>query len=832
MFHNFIIQLFILIFSVYGNLIYSQISSVKTKSNKKIQINENNKFSNDSIKKYDDLYTKAEHCRNTGEYTRAIIYYNKLLNEIELAYSADSQQLFLVHYNLGYCYHILNNYEKALYCYDNALSYLSEENRYYSPKLYSDIAYNYYFLNDSVNAIKYFEIAIKSFNELKSSDQFLIAKVYEKYGFILLKYGDKINGEKYLLKSNKILEKILPSNHPALMVSYNYLGYYFYKADNFLKSAKYYHKVLAGYCKDLQNTDLLTSPDTNNLVIDKNFLYALKLKAKALYKEFLKKNNNQFLLSSLEHYSRFVYLIEKSRFYYLDEESSYALSDTYYRKTINDAIIACLTNYRIHPDEKNLESLYYYCQKAKASILYKSVVEFNNKYRAGVPEKIVEYEKKLDKNILLLKELNKNSKSQKIQDALFYCIERKSEVKSQINNLMSKNKALNYKLSTISFTEIYKNIKDDEVLLDYTIVDDSILLFGFVKNNYIFRVIQNDSIIKNKVEELTDYVSQPPDNDADYDDYRYNAQILYNILIKPFQNIIDNKRIVVVPDDYLSVLPFDALIDENDNFLFLKNPVSYIYSVGLKYNNLKPDKTKIEVGAFAPDYKNAIVKGISQLSYSSNEVLVLDSLFNTTKYIGNVATKKMFMQNAEKYSIIHIAAHTIIDEKDPFLSGILFTTETNKISDNLLYMYDLYELNFTNSLVFLAGCNTGRGKIHKGEGIINFVRTLLINGSRVIVFSFWDVNDKLGYEISKLFYENIHAGLPVDLALNKAKVDYYKHSVNLKRTPYYWATFNIVGDNNMIFKKQNNNIFIIFTVAFILFVIIVFVLQKKFKHFS
>lgn len=57
-------------------------------------------------------------------------------------------------------------------------------------------------------------------------------------------------------------------------------------------------------------------------------------------------------------------------------------------------------------------------------------------------------------------------------------------------------------------------------------------------------------------------------------------------------------------------------------------------------------------------------------------------------------------------------------------------------------------------LVVLSACESGLGKIQKGEGIIGLTRVLLYAGAKNIIVSLWQVADKSTSELMVDFYKN------------------------------------------------------------------------------
>ena len=88
---------------------------------------------------------------------------------------------------------------------------------------------------------------------------------------------------------------------------------------------------------------------------------------------------------------------------------------------------------------------------------------------------------------------------------------------------------------------------------------------------------------------------------------------LYKDLIKPIQNLITAKDLIIIPDGILGYIPFEALVskqpdiykvDYGNLFYLIKNySISYSYSATLLFRDFKTKTTANEVLAFAPTYE-------------------------------------------------------------------------------------------------------------------------------------------------------------------------------------------------------------------------------------
>ena len=108
-------------------------------------------------------------------------------------------------------------------------------------------------------------------------------------------------------------------------------------------------------------------------------------------------------------------------------------------------------------------------------------------------------------------------------------------------------------------------------------------------------------------------------------------------------------------------------------------------------------------------------------------------------------------------------------------------------------MRDIYAMRINADLVTLSACETALGKNVTGEGIIGLTRAFFFAGAHAVVASLWDVEDASTAAFMQRFYANIRRGEPVDVALQRAKLDLIRGG-GTTSAPFYWASFIATGD--------------------------------------
>ncbi|MDO8899257.1 MAG: CHAT domain-containing protein, partial [Bacteroidales bacterium] len=146
--------------------------------------------------------------------------------------------------------------------------------------------------------------------------------------------------------------------------------------------------------------------------------------------------------------------------------------------------------------------------------------------------------------------------------------------------------------------------------------------------------------------------------------------------------------------------------------------------------------------------------------------------------------------------------------------------------DYELDTYELYSLQLDASLVVLSACNTGSGQLRYGEGIMSLTRGFFYAGVPSIVMTSWEINDNSGALLMEYFYKYLKDGMPKDIALQKAKLDYLEQSNQLKSHPFFWAAYMVIGDVTPIESGNSWFLPVIIFASFILLMVLFIVFWK------
>jgi len=109
--------------------------------------------------------------------------------------------------------------------------------------------------------------------------------------------------------------------------------------------------------------------------------------------------------------------------------------------------------------------------------------------------------------------------------------------------------------------------------------------------------------------------------------------------------------------------------------------------------------------------------------------------------------------------------------------------------DGRLRVGEIFSLNLKADTVVLSACESGLGKISRGDEIIGLTRSFIYAGTPSIVTTLWKVNDRTSYELMGEFYSQLKTGRKAE-ALRQAQLKTMKQFPD----PFFWAAYGLTGE--------------------------------------
>jgi len=295
------------------------------------------------------------------------------------------------------------------------------------------------------------------------------------------------------------------------------------------------------------------------------------------------------------------------------------------------------------------------------------------------------------------------------------------------------------------------------------------------------------------------------------------------------------KKLVVVPDRSLALLPFETLVvatnPKPEYLLDAGPPISYAPSASILVNLTKRERGAVRAAQRAftlgdPAYlaqaavsrpqndtrssaaraADQFRSGLTRLPFSGWEAVWVNKNFTdagakAVKVTGAQATEAAIRKFATQSEIVHLACHGIVDLGYGNFFGSLAVAPGGKgdpRDDGFLSMSEIYDLDLSNcQLAILSACDTNYGPQQTGEGVWALSRGFLVAGARRVVASNWLVDDEAGatlvHHFTAAFAKTGEDPTPSDYAtaLQAAKRKVRKQE--RWAHPFYWSSLVLMG---------------------------------------
>lgn len=693
----------------------------------------------------------------------------------------------------------LDNYTQALQLYQSL--YKTEHESIVQSLINIGVVYrNMQFYGD---AIHNFEEAQKIAHKIYSDHHPTKAFIYYNLGQTYFDMDNSQTALDFFKKSLNIYQSAFGDKHPDIARAYNRIGNVYNRDGAFEQALEYYQKALIAN-STLQKPDLEQNPVFDSFLHAGTLLNSLYYKAQALedyhFNFSLDFKDLKLSLSTLYTCDSLIDKIRQITTNEADKIAIGAVSAQVYENGVR--ISYAMADLSFKKDEY-FNHAFYFAEKSKSAVLLQAISDASAKSYANIPIDLLQKEDFYKKEIAFYerKIAESDDNQQNNRDQLFQLRQQYEQFVAKLEKDYPEYYNLKYNVSIPSIEAIQSVLHENEALVSYFVADVTSRIYVFQISKSKLRV---DNV--NQTENFERYLSGFRNSIyfKESDIYQLTGEALYELL---FPSAVPNKvdHLIIVPSGRLGTVPFEALLTESTkekNFDYKTLPyLMRDYSVAYQYAStlfhqyaLHRDSQQSPQAALlcAP----VQFQTLQDLPGTGKEVEALSDILKTKGITPDVlleanATESIFKTKPLKnYGYLHFATHGVVNEYSPELSRIYLREDDNKIDDGNLYSGEIYNLNLNAKLVTLSACETGLGKISKGEGIIGLSRALVYAGAQNLIVSLWKVADRSTSELMTDFYTKI-GDQDFSTALRNAKLELLSGKYS---QPYYWAPFILIGE--------------------------------------
>lgn len=796
-------------------------------------------------------------CRHSGDYSRALRYYEKALNNnpkesfrshlyqnIAIIYQRKGEHLksinyfeeayrnltgendtrknataSVIYYNLGFAYFEIGDYNKSYAAYKKALEYSNTYNKQEIGDIYAGLGKVYFKLGSNSKALKCLNKSISCNTEHYGEENYHTGLSYLTLGEYYLDLGKLDLSLENVRKASEVFRNTLGQQHAYTANSFWYMGLAYEKKGELLESVHYFQKAILSRIPSFTDTAIFKNPPSPlDVVPDLDLVHLVKKKAELLFKIYQQTDTVQYLINAFETYGLAADIIYQILKGYRYEVSMLDLAERE-EETFEMLVFLSTELYRITNDYHYAEMAFQYSEKTKHAILRELRSNENSKIEADVPIELRLQEKALREQIGKFRMQIKNHgngndsapvQTSPLQSQLFAAIRKLDSILNKMEYKYRINKSENDLDYTISIADVQESLRDGQACIEYMLAGSQLFSFLVTKNGYSIKRQDVDSNFYWSLNYYKKFLHSR--YSLSYDSFRIAAYGLYETLLKPLESRLKVNSLLIIPDEELALMSFEALVVEPyrevqsvhyayEPYLIKKYAIAYALSASMYVNPfIRSKKINTRTLAIAPDYKSS-KDSLPELP-SLKKYLAKITRFNGSHLSGEKAVESNVKSLIKDFGIIYLYAHGFEDKVNPSTSKIYLSAPTGATEDGHLHAFEISALNIYAELVVLASCYSGSGKVSEGEGVLSIGRSFRGSGAKSLVMSLWYAGFESTVEQLKAFRLSLKKGLSKDIALQQAKIKYLQEANAFTSHPRNWAGIVLVGNQQTIYANN------------------------------
>lgn len=855
------------------------------------QYNESEHYYNEAILMSPNIDDKSNHLKvsiynnqailqkQLGKYSIALEYYEKaegILTESPISESRQYDQFSMIQFNKAVTYFKLHRFNKAIKLFEESLAIKQKYDLSYIGSVYYNLARCFSELGVPNLANQNYQNSINQWIQEYDSSYYELANIYVEYGHFLVNQGKASQGLDYYSRALNNYLTNYGSNHTYTASCLKQIGEHFREQNAYKISLEYLQSALISVCPEFREINVLSNPTRVEGLLDLELLKIYRSKIVTLvgfanlilsqttdisskgnstsnYKLFQSadKTTKDSILSilnfALETCQEAVRVLHRIQGSYLTQESRLYLAENQKDVFIEGIEVAMLLN-NISGKDRYIEEAYEFASLGKTLELNFEMSEKEMLYLGSLQDsastELLALKGTIDSysNLIHIEQIKKEPDFSNITRWKEKRFDLRRDYESLYEVVIGqevKMESDSIQFGKGSLSELQSKLGRNKTVIEYSISnvenEEYRKLYAFIitKNDcHIYEARLDTTFVKDIAvvhDHLNEYDPFASGNNQD-SILKNSLKSLYESLIEPIELQIDGTHLIIIPDDQIAQIPFDALLKKNKadkststEYSYLVNDyeISYVPNSSFIHKSKYPSLWRTpKLKVIARDHSSLIrdESKLQFLSSVSNEIEILLNILNGLIVPENY-TKVELLREIEGGELLHFALHSTPTDVMYSSAYMVLNDFSDSAFNNLLFDYEIDPLHMSASLVVMNACESGSGELYRGEGMLSLSRSFMLAGAKSVVHTLWPVDDKASTSIITEFYHGLSGGLDKSRSLREAKLKYIDESFPTFSHPYYWAGYQLVGETcSVFFSKKKSLLGLGIVIVLILFV--------------
>lgn len=464
-----------------------------------------------------------------------------------------------------------------------------------------------------------------------------------------------------------------------------------------------------------------------------------------------------------------------------------------------------------------LEKAWQFSERSKALMLREHLTSIDALHFSGVPDSLIEQEQYYRQRLSFLSspiDSMDTPLSDSLQEVIFQLGERYRELLITLEQEYPDYYALKYNTEFVGSEAVLDHLYTRQALISYFWGKETLFIFRLWDDELnLFSIPISDSL-DTSLDQWLSYISSPPKPGSSVIEPGILSQLSQHLL-PALDDRVD--ELILIPDGKLGYLPFESLVEgeiRGDDFrewpfLIRSKIINYNSSATLWLGGEFDESDYAEYTGFAPSFSGTLASSdrnnLQALNFNIKEVEETAALLEGEPLTSDRASESRLKNLDDDFRVLHFATHAVADE---LVSGQsrLYLAGDSTGEDGVVGLNELYGLSIHSPLVVLSACQTGRGPILEGEGVMSLARAFQYSGANRVVASLWPADDEASYKVVSSFFAELQKGRNTARALQISRNQWLEEAPAFQCHPYYWSGYVLIGDSGHILLEVNRGL--------------------------